>query len=283
MNKKYYIYVYLDPRKPGKFEYLDLCFLYEPFYIGKGKGRRCYHHINEAKNKNSKIKNRFNINKIKSILKNGYEPFIEKVYINISEEESYKKEINLIKEIGRKDLKSGPLTNLTFGGDGTSGYVFTKEDKVKMSNAQMNGNHHLKLNGHSEDSKKKLSKSKLGDKNPMYGKINPNKNKKLEQIYGIDRSNEIKEKLKTSHTGNKHTEETKLKMSISRTGKKIYGNFSGQPKTYIFIDPNNNKHTVTGRFIKFCEENNLPHHTFERIVQNRRKNKYWNGWTVIQI
>ena len=33
--KKYYVYVFLDKSKPGNFEYGDLKFDFEPFYIGK--------------------------------------------------------------------------------------------------------------------------------------------------------------------------------------------------------------------------------------------------------
>jgi hypothetical protein len=283
MKNDYYIYAYLDPRKPGKFEYSEFCSLYEPFYIGKGNGRRCNYHLNESKNKNSKLKNRFNINKIKSILKIGLEPFIEKIYTNLSEDKSYSKEIELISEIGRKDLKIGPLTNLTFGGDGTSGYVFTDEDKIKMSNAQKTGNHHLKLNGHSEESKKKISKSKLGDKNPMYGKKNHNSGMSLEERYGKQKADEIRKKLSKSHIGKEFSEETKNKMSLKRKGKSLFGNFKGQPKTFIFTNPNKKEYTVIGSFDLFCKENNLPIHTFKRIVQNKRNNKYWNNWTVIKI
>ena len=39
-DNKFYVYVYLDPRKPGSFKFGEYEFDYEPFYVGKGKKNR---------------------------------------------------------------------------------------------------------------------------------------------------------------------------------------------------------------------------------------------------
>ena len=54
---KYYVYIYLDPRKPGQFQYsgLNMCFLYEPFYIGKGSDKQMYSHLKETEETNDDV------------------------------------------------------------------------------------------------------------------------------------------------------------------------------------------------------------------------------------
>lgn len=123
----YYVYIYLNPLKSGNYSFGKLSFNYEPFYIGKGKGGRCMVHSTVIDQRN-KLKQHI-INKIKIGNKS---PIIIKLYENISEYSAFRLEKYLINKIGRRDLKLGPLTNLTNGGDGASGAIFTREKRNNM-------------------------------------------------------------------------------------------------------------------------------------------------------
>lgn len=103
MNE-FYVYVYLDPRKPGNYEYESICFLYEPFYIGKGTGRRYKVHLCDAKKEHHNDCNNVKINKIRSILRNNYEPIIYFYDTNMLECEALTQEKILISQIGTLQL-----------------------------------------------------------------------------------------------------------------------------------------------------------------------------------
>lgn len=132
--KKCYVYCYLNPLKPGNFIYNtligDVEFDFEPFYIGKGSNKRYLDHLNYP----NKDKNDFKQNVINKIIKESNKaPLIQFVKKELSSEEALLLEINLISSIGRRSLKKGPLTNLTDGGEGTSGLKFTDELKERWS------------------------------------------------------------------------------------------------------------------------------------------------------
>jgi hypothetical protein len=116
MRTDFYVYVYLDPRKPGLFKYGELKFGYEPFYIGKGHGNRCYSGIKNCRKIEEKW---YKWKKIKKIKEVGLEPIVIKIIQKITEAEAFLKEKELIGIIGRFKLKTGPLTNMTDGGEGT--------------------------------------------------------------------------------------------------------------------------------------------------------------------
>jgi hypothetical protein len=146
---EYYTYAYL--REDGT-----------PYYIGKGKSGRInssLHNINLPP-ENRRI-------------------FLKK---NLTDEEARKHEIYMIAILGRKDLGTGILRNMTNGGEGCSGRFFSEETKRKISESN-------KGKVFTEEHKKKLSDSKKGKvltekhkenirKNVLRGKNNPSFGKK---------------------------------------------------------------------------------------------------------
>jgi hypothetical protein len=124
---QYYTYIYLNPLKQGEFRFGKILFNYEPFYVGKGKGDRVNVHFKVVDNQN-KMKQRI-IDKIRAENEN---PIIIKLYENITEYTAFRLEKYLINKIGRRDLKLGSLANLTDGGDGASGTLFTSEKRNNM-------------------------------------------------------------------------------------------------------------------------------------------------------
>lgn len=154
---KYYVYVYIDP--------LTMI----PFYIGKGSKNRCNSHLNEAKSKVCKSGNKHKFNKILQLLEWGLYPIIIKIRENLSlKEASFLEEI-FIDTIGRKDLGTGPLTNLTSGGEGSKGRIQTEECKNKISNARM-GITLIERYGEIEAASIKKKIARPGELNGMYGR-----------------------------------------------------------------------------------------------------------------
>lgn len=110
MKTDYYVYIYLDPRKPGEYVYVDdegddLLFYFEPFYVGKGKGNRIFQGFKDPNNTTSK---KYKINEIR---KYGVNPIALKIYDNISESISYELEKSTIAKIGRESKSDGVLVN----------------------------------------------------------------------------------------------------------------------------------------------------------------------------
>lgn len=169
----YYVYAYLDPRKPASYG-----FECEPFYIGKGKQTtsRDKKHLWEARKTEGHSTNH-RINRIRGILIDDMEPIILRLYENLSHEDACSKEIELIATIGRKDLDSGPLLNLTNGGEGSAGRVYSDETRRKISES------------HADFS---------GEKHPSWG---------------MKRSKETRKRIGAASKGRTHSEETKKKIA----------------------------------------------------------------------
>lgn len=159
----FYAYIYRDTR-PHKNN--------EPIYVGKGCKDRSSIHMYGSHNPHLAAK----INKMKAI---GLAPSVE-IIEAIDEDHAFFLEECLIEVIGRIDLKLGPLTNMTNGGEGVSGVVISANARAKMSAA------------------------KLGK---------PSWNKGKEWSAGV------RAKVSLGLTGKTASAETKAKMSATRTGK----------------------------------------------------------------
>lgn len=181
---QYYVYVYLDPRKPGDFNYEGYQFKYEPFYIGEGHKYRINDHLKSWYLK--KYTNKFKTNIINKIIKEtNKNPIVIKYKENLTEQEALNLEVLMIKTIGRRDLKLGPLVNLTDGGEGTRKVVYSKKQRVKQSNRMkllwQNDDYKLKQSQshvgipQSQQTRDKRAKALLGNSNNGIGRIPWNK------------------------------------------------------------------------------------------------------------
>ena len=141
---------------------------------------------------------------------------------NLTEEQSFRHEIYMIAVFGRKDLGTGILRNRTDGGEGASGAV------------------------RSEETRRKLSESKKGNKNGMFGH---------------NLSEETRKKLKE-------------RMSGSRNNK---------AKNILIINISGENYIVCGEFIEFCKSKNLPFEGIRKRIQRGSKTPTKCGWYAFDI
>lgn len=202
MNKLHYVYIFLDPRKKGEYEYnvegKVLKFKYEPFYVGKGQGNRCY----EVAHRNRFCT--FKINKIQREC--GRRHFIKK-YSCPSHEYALEVETKLIQTIGRVDLKTGPLTNWTDGGTGgginPSKELTEKRRKSALRRIKRDGvfsseehyvkfTKHMKGKKHTEETRQKMSEGQLKRANTFERFVHSMKSRGDEFVYvDLNRNNKV--------------------------------------------------------------------------------------------
>ena len=122
----FYVYVLLDPRKPGVFKYGRWSLTHEPFYVGKGKGGRDQAHYLRS--------NQWVKNTILKLARLGTPHLVKRLRQKLTEDQAYEFEAKVIDTIGRKDKKQGPLRNLLDGGYGaSSSMVVTAKQKRNKS------------------------------------------------------------------------------------------------------------------------------------------------------
>jgi hypothetical protein len=184
----------------------------EVFYIGRGTSNR---RINSRQNRNKYWHNI--VNKV------GYKTeILWESNPNVSKEESWLqagiKEVELIKKYGRKDLGEGNLINMTDGGEGTIGKIYTEEYRKKLSEShigiQAGEKHPLYRKGHSDDTKRKISELQKGRKLSKQHRENISK-----ANIGRIVTEETRKKIGIRHRGKTISDETREKMRNTKLGK----------------------------------------------------------------
>lgn len=237
-NMYYYVYELVDPRNN------------QPFYVGKGKGKRVTLHLLEKSHS-------VGVNeKIQDIRKNNQSPIVRIIAENILDEKlAYDIETSTIRHYFQNEYN---LENKDqFRGDYARGKTYeeiygsekAKEQRELRSKLQKErGGYGPKQ--HSEQTKKLFSTLNSGSGNPMYGKI------------------------QSEHT--KHLISEKAKERVGRLNKNSY--------CYILTSPAGVEHMLYGgEASNFCKQNNLSWSTLKMQIQKNwpipRKGKT-KGWKL---
>lgn len=256
--KKYYVYAYLDPRMPGKFQYKNInhIFSFEPFYIGKGKNERWKRHI-WKQSKLYKSKNLMK-NKMDELKQLGYDMTKYVVFLaeNLDNDSALLLETTAIYSIGQIVNNTGSLTNILTKGGKSSSEEVTKlrSERQRLSWTIERKNKHskiMKLLYHAPDGR---IKNAFQSHRPDY-KLNGRK---------ISRTRKLK---------------------FQRGELSLRGSKNTNSHCWLFIDPYGKKHSVIGEFSLFCKENKLSSWALAEIAKNgkRYKQQTWNGWTCQKI
>jgi hypothetical protein len=175
----YYTYAYL--RNDGT-----------PYYIGKGKcGTQ--RHLHKGHTVHLPPENRILILKT-----------------NISEEEAFRHEKYMIAVLGRKDLGTGILRNLTDGGEGRSGYTLSEETREKLREKNIG---RKRTPEQIEKHRKSMTGKKLTKEHRKNIGDGGRGRKMSEQT--IERMKVAAKQRGNNRSGTKHSEETKEKMRKS--------------------------------------------------------------------
>jgi hypothetical protein len=206
----YYTYAYL--RKKDR----------TPYYIGKGQKRRMYaEHWRGNGSFTPKDRDRI---------------IILKHFDN--EIDAYKHEMYMIAVLGRKDLGTGILINISDGGEGSSNV--SERTKQLISKA-----HKGKV--YNQKTRKKISEAKRGIKCPDHLKEH------FSKMYSGEGN---------PNYGKKHSAETLSKISAGTRGKNL--------KTRWYITPYGEKIQIDN-LREYCEENDLNHNCMINLHNGRCK------------
>jgi hypothetical protein len=207
----YYVYIW---KKPGNI----------PFYVGIGRTESRWNPL-YAKNRNPHCH--------RTVFQIGVSNVIIELIEGLNKETACRIEQTLIWYYGRNDLDTGPLTNMTDGGDGTQNV--SPESKKKMSDSAKK---------QSVERSKRISGNKNPMKNPdiyAHAVLRMNSPEVIAKYSGANnpaKRPEVRAKIKAKWA----EPEYKAAMSSKRKGKPIHSAEGKEARKQALLNPNHPIH-----------------------------------------
>ena len=177
-----------------------LYFLFKPddgsiVYVGKGTGTRA-----------SLLRGRRTTNlHLHRLIEKGLKSVV--ALSNLTEDEAFDYERRYIKWLGRRDLETGQLANLTDGGDGVSGHRHSDEFRAAQSERARSA-------VYGPEFYRRCSETKRGSNNPSFGRPGT--------FLGKRHSEETRKKIGAASALRTHSEVTREKLRASVSGRRWF-------------------------------------------------------------
>lgn len=219
----YYVYYLVNPETE------------QPFYVGKGKDRRCYQHLTD---KMEYSRNKRLTGHIQNLRKKGLEPKVIKIQENMKEEDAYILEEEKILEYGR----------IGFDEDGILMNFFIANRPVPKF-----GEH----NGFYGRQHTQETKDLIGDKNRGRKHTQETREKMSASHTGKPKSEEHKRKIGDAHRGRTLKEETKQKLREHNLKDEVVKkNRESKMQVWIVTRPDGTEEEVEDLTL-YCKDNGL--------------------------